>query len=213
MEADRETITAAAAKPGHGSSASLSASTAAPSPTTSESRQRSSSQPSDGPVRKIAEHDSLVTVRLSEPPRGLTLNTNVRPDSTAPSSRSLFANTLSPTPISPSPLSAYSEVNLNDELLSPVTTAHGSKTNLQDELESAQDDDSKTIGPIEEEDSDDEEVDWEQLQKTEDAESNANTSEDVGFILVPGRPGGLAAYVCLANNPLLYSLPPCFLPV
>ncbi|ROW04530.1 hypothetical protein VMCG_04998 [Cytospora schulzeri] len=181
MEADQETIVAAPAKQGHASSASIPASIAASSPTTSEpTRQRSSSQPSDGPMRKIAEHDSLVTVRLSEPPRPLTVNTNVSPNGTTSNRRSLFADALSPTPISPSPLSASSETaNTDDELMSPVTTTHNSKTNLEDELEGAKDDDSKTISAIEEvaEESDDEEVDWEQLQKKEDAQSKDKASE------------------------------------
>ncbi|KUI63805.1 hypothetical protein VM1G_10547 [Cytospora mali] len=188
MEADQETIVAASAKHGHASSASMTASIAATSPTTSEStRQRSCSQPSDSPIRKIAEHDSLVTVRLSEPPRQLTLNTNVTSNGTASNRRSLFTDTLSPTPISPSPLSASSETaKSDDELISPVTTTHNSKTNLQEELEGAKDDDSKTISVIEEdvEESDEEEVDWEQLQKTEDAESKDNVSEDSTALLL-----------------------------
>ncbi|ROW16664.1 hypothetical protein VPNG_01570 [Cytospora leucostoma] len=187
MEADQDTAIAAAAKQRPASSTSIPASPAALSPTTSEPRQRSSSQPSHGPVRKIAEHDSLVTVRLSEPPRQLTLNTNVASDGTVTTRRSLFANALSPTPISPSPspLSASSGTNSDDEVMSPLTTTHNSTTNLQDELDGVKDDDSKTISCIEDvEESDDEEVDWEQLQKTEDAESKDNVSEDSTALLL-----------------------------
>lgn len=194
MEADQETITAASAKQRHDSSASIPASIAASSPTTSEpTRQRSSSQPSNGPVRKIAEHDSLVTVRLSEPPRPLTVNTDVSSNGTTSNRRSLFADALSPTPISPSPLSACSETpSSDDELMSPVTTTHNSKTNLQDELDDAKDDDSKTIGAADEdaEESDDEEVDWDQLQKKEDAQSKDKASEAVGFISIWYLVGG-----------------------
>lgn len=142
-------------------------------------------------MRKIAEHDSLVTVRLSEPPRQLTVNTDVNSNGAASNRKSLFANASSPTPISPSPLSAFASSNagLDDELMSPVTTTHNSTTNLQDELEAAKDDDSKTISCVEDaEESDDEEVDWEQLQKTEDAQSKDNASEAVGFISVSGVP-------------------------
>lgn len=74
--------------------------------------------------------------------------------------------------------------------MSPLTTTHNSTTNLQDELDGVKDDDSKTISCIEDvEDSDDEEVDWDQLQKTEDAESKDNVSEDVSSIPASGRPG------------------------
>lgn len=145
-------------------------------------------------MRKIAEHDSLVTVRLSEPPRPLTVNTNVSSNGTASNRWSLPADALSPTPISPtpispSPLGASSETpTSDDELMSPVTTIHNSKTNLEDELEDAKDDDSKTISAADEdtEGSDDEEVDWEQLQKKEDAQSKNKVSEAVGFISISG---------------------------
>lgn len=164
----------------HASSSNVSPSTptATASPTVSEKRQRSSSNPAVGPVRRIAEHDSLVTVRLSEPPRQLTLNTNV---STIAARRSLLANTLSPASSAASPRHLSSPSADPDEFLSPVTSIPSGITrpNLQEELDGFNDD-AKTIGPTEEEDSDDEEVDWEQLQKTEDAECNKETDEDVG---------------------------------
>lgn len=183
MEADLETLSPVGAfgsgpEHKHASSvSSLSASTAVPSPTSSELRQRSSSDPDNGAVKRIVDHDSLVTVRLSEPPtRQLTLNTNVSTHGTIQSRRSLFANTLSPGSISQSPLSSSFDPN---EDLSPVTPSSALRSNLQDELEGV-DDDTKTISGVEPEDSDDEEVDWDQLQKTEDAESKHN-DEDVGF--------------------------------
>lgn len=159
-------------------------------------RQRSSSQPSEGPVKRSDEHDSLVTVRLSEPPKQLTLNTNVDTNGTIQNRRSLFSANLSASPISPSPLSASSETKLDDEIMSPVTTTYGSKANLQEELDALQDneDDSKTISGVEaaeESDDDDEEVNWEQLQKTEDAVVKDNDSEDVRFIPVSGLHSGL----------------------
>ncbi|KAG6366648.1 hypothetical protein INS49_000827 [Diaporthe citri] len=152
-------------------------------------RQRSSSQPSEGPVKRNDEHDSLVTVRLSEPPKQLTLNTNVDTNGTIQNRRSLFSPNLSASPISPSPLSASSETKLDDEIMSPVTTTYGSKANLQEELDALQDneDDSKTISGVEaaeESDDDDEEVNWDQLQKTEDAVVKDNDSEDSTAMLL-----------------------------
>lgn len=144
-------------------------------------------------MKRSDEHDSLVTVRLSEPPKQLTLNTNVDTNGTIQNRRSLFTATLSASPISPSPLSASSETRLDDEIMSPVTTTYGSKANLQEELDALQDneDDSKTISgaeAAEDSDDDDEEVNWEQLQKTEDAVVKDNDSEDVRFIPVSGLP-------------------------
>lgn len=148
-------------------------------------------------MKRNDEHDSLVTVRLSEPPRQLTLNTNVDTNGTIQNRRSLFSANLSASPISPSPLSASSETKLEDEIMSPVTTTYGSKANLQEELDALQDteDDSKTISGVEaaensddDDDDDDEEVNWEQLQKTEDAVVKDNDSEDVRFIPGLGPP-------------------------
>lgn len=218
MEADLETLSPVSAvgpapKHTHASSVSTlstsrsnstSNSTAFSSPTIAERRQRSSSNPDNGAVKRIVEHDSLVTVRLSEPPtRQLTLDTNVPAThgtvspardfyrashppgsyfaSQSPAGqarRSLFSNTLSPGSISPVPLSSSFDPN---EALSPVLSIPSSslRPNLQDELDGV-DDDSKTISGVEGEESDDEEVDWEELQKTEDAESKDN-EEDVRF--------------------------------
>ncbi|KAI3399651.1 hypothetical protein diail_5999 [Diaporthe ilicicola] len=160
-----------------------------PSSSNSTPRQRSSSQPSEGPVKRSDEHDSLVTVRLSEPPRQLTLNTNVDTNGTIQNRRSTISGNLSASSISPSPLSASSETKLDDEIMSPVTTTYGSKANLQEELDALQDneDDSKTISGTEiaeESDDDDEEVDWEQLQKTEDAVVKDTDSEDSTAMLL-----------------------------
>lgn len=150
------------------------------SPTANEhTRQRSSSNPHYATGKRIAEHDSLVSIRLSEPPRQLTVNTDLPPNATIQRRRtSLFRNTLSPSSATTnrSPLSSPFDPN---EALSPVTSIPNSdlKLNLQDELEGV-DDDSKTIHG-EGEDSDDEEVDWDQLQSKEAAESKDN-EEDVG---------------------------------
>lgn len=193
--ADLETLSpVGTAGPGsrhkHASSVStLSSSTARPSSATPGSRPRSSTSPDDGAVKRIADHDSLVSIRLSEPPaRQLTLNTDFSPvngsgSPTIQSRRSLLASTLSPGSISRSPLSSPLDPN---ESLSPVTSIQTSSlgVNLQDELDGA-DDDNKTISGADGEDSDDEEVDWEELQKTEDAESKEN-EEDVRLV----RPAG-----------------------
>lgn len=198
MEADLETLSpVGAVGPGprhkHASSVStLSNSTAIPSPTTPSSRPRSSTSPDDGAVKRMVDHDSLVSIRLSEPPaRQLTLNTNIPPTNGAgspavqSSRRSLFTNSLSPGSTRPTPLGSPLDPN---EDLSPVTSISSSRlrTNLQDELDGA-DDDSKTISGAEVEDSDDEEVDWDELQKTEDAESKVS-EEDVGLAATALKP-------------------------
>lgn len=176
MEADQETAIGIETTVGH----KHASSTAIPSPTVSDyqnHRQRSSSNPQDGTHKHSTEHDSLITVRLSEPPaRQLTLNTsNLSLNGSLVNRRSAFANILSPGPL-------HSPFN-PDEGMSPVVAGLpgiGYGQNLQDELDDAQeDDDSKTISGPEAEDSDDE-VDWDQLQKTEDAESRDN-EEDVGY--------------------------------
>lgn len=146
-------------------------------------------------MKRSDEHDSLVTVRLSEPPKQLTLNTNVDTNGTIQNRRSLFSPNLSASPISPSPspspspLSASSETKLDDEIMSPVTTSYGSKTNLQQELDALQDneDDNKTISGVQvadDDDDDDEEVNWDQLQKTEDAVVKDTDSEDSTAMLL-----------------------------
>lgn len=189
MEADQETTTAVV-----GSETTTTAvghkhasSTATPSPTVSESRQRSSSNPQDGTPKHSTEHDSLVTVRLSEPPRQLTLNTtNLSLNGSLANRRSAFANNNKLSPGVASPGGLHSPLN-PDEGMSPVVAgipaSNGHGLNLQDELDGAdddiQDDDSKTISGPEVEESDEEEVDWDQLQKTEEAESKDN-EEDVG---------------------------------
>lgn len=180
MEADQETAIGIETTVRH----KHASSTAIPSPTVSEYRQRSSSNPQDGTPKHSTEHDSLVTVRLSEPPRPLTLNTNVPLNGSLLNRRSAFANKLSPGLASPGPLNSPFNP---DEGMSPVVadipdSRHGQ--NLQDELDDAQDDDSKTISGPEAEDSDDEEVNWDQLQKTEDEESKDN-EEDVGAAFAP----------------------------
>lgn len=177
MEADQETAIGIDTTVGH----KHASSTTIPSPTVSDYqnyRQRSSSNPQDGTPKHSTEHDSLVTVRLSEPPaRQLTLNTsNLSLNGSLVNRRSAFANKFSPGPL-------HSPFN-PDESMSPVVAGlpgSGYGQNLQDELDDAQeDDDSKTISGPEAEDSDDEEVDWDQLQKTEDAESKDN-EEAVGY--------------------------------
>lgn len=187
MEADQETAIGIETTVGH----KHASSTATPSPTVSDyqgHRQRSSSNPQDGTPTHSTEHDSLVTVRLSEPPaRPLTLNTsNLTLNGSLLNRRSALANKSSPVPLH-SPFDP-------DEVMSPVVAGipgSGFGQSLQDELDDAQeDDDSKTISGPEAEESDEEEVDWDQLQKTEDAESQDN-EEAVGLFsssfLVPMR--------------------------
>ncbi|KAK8105955.1 GTPase-activating protein GYP5 [Apiospora kogelbergensis] len=154
-------------------------------------------------------HDSMVTVRLSEPPN-LSVTTDFAALNTMPTRRSLFGPEYTPTPTS-----AISQLREDDTIEeededelaeeekrsgvdngepSPKITADGSKNLLQELADStqedeAQEDNSNEIagkqadrrGSI---DSDaDEEVNWDELQKKEDEQAQDQDDNSTAMLL------------------------------
>ena len=140
--------------------------------------------------KKAVGHDSLVTVRLSEPP-SLHVNTAI-PPSPLPNRTSLYG--LEDTP-DDTPTDAMAEIDKEEqpkqvedlESMSPI--AADTSLNLQEELElmetDAQDDDgenSRLSPPFSHSRSSSvvsEVVDWDQLQKSEDKESKEQENDNV----------------------------------
>ncbi|KAI0555505.1 rab-GTPase-TBC domain-containing protein [Xylaria curta] len=115
---------------------------------------------------KIPGHDSMVTVRLSEPP-SLSVNTDLAA-AAVPSRKSILGPEYTPT-------SAVTlceddgnveEVGGNaepgDDIETPATVNDGLKSNTESKVQEETPEDEDTM-----EESDTEEVDWERLQKTE----------------------------------------------
>jgi hypothetical protein len=131
---------------------------------------------------KIPGHDSMVTVRLSEPP-SLSVNTDL-PTAAMPSRRSIFGPQCTPT--------SATVVCEKEEAMEVV--GHDAEperdtiapTMVHDGLESNNESLDKEERPQSQnamEDSDTEEVDWERLQKTEneqvkDPDDNVRTSPE-----------------------------------
>ncbi|KAI1876820.1 uncharacterized protein JN550_000892 [Neoarthrinium moseri] len=131
----------------------------------------------DAPV--LPGHDSMVTVRLSEPPN-LSVNTNLPPN-IMPSRRSIFGPECTPTPTSatsPRPKEAEEEEDMKDSPVSPQIVADGAK-NLMEELEDSTEDDTAGEASGEQssqqrdslDESEEDEVNWDRLQKTEDEQA------------------------------------------
>lgn len=138
----------------------------------------------------MAGHDSMVTVRLSEPP-----SLSVRTDLPVwPSRRSLFGPEYTPTPTSATSLKRLSldkkakeeptveaqevEEDKNKETVNQSESKDENSKSLSEELEDAAGSDTSkenTTGSRKSddysEDEDDEEVDWEKLQKSEDEQA------------------------------------------
>jgi len=127
---------------------------------------------------KAPGHDSMVTVRLSEPP-SLSVNTDL-PVAVMPSRRSIFGPQCTPNSavISDETNDQASSDGVNAEQEADVktpTTAVGEVENTNgsvDGEDGLQDEDA--------EESDTEEVDWERLQKTED-EQVKDPDDNVGI--------------------------------
>lgn len=146
------------------------------------------------------DHDSLVTVRLSEP-SALFVDTSVSNGSgnqPYASRKSMFGRLFSPK-------GAVAEVTKEEE---DSRSSRGSSPgvelarNLHDELEkNERDSRDESIGPVmyDSDVSDPEEVDWEQLQKTEDEHSKDQDCDNVGradhplFTMLPGAPRRLTS--------------------
>lgn len=148
------------------------------------------SPPVENAERRMPEHDSMVTVRLSEPP-SLSVNTDLPPN-TLPFRRSIWGHECTPT----SATAPVAETIMEEETMSEVeieikTPADPPKNMLQEsngittvdeeekekEKEQTDDDD-----PMDE--SDTEEVNWDQLQKTED-EQVKDQDDNVCTLPVP----------------------------
>lgn len=102
------------------------------------------------------QHDSMVTVRLSEPPV-LTVDTKIARTSSIASAKAINGHGSGFTPTT-------------ETVLEEDGAAQGQS--LQDELNEA--DPNEDMSPISED-----EVNWEQLQKTEDQESKDQDSDNV----------------------------------
>ncbi|KAK6081021.1 GTPase activating protein [Seiridium cupressi] len=146
----------------------------------------------------FAGHDSMVTVRLSEPP-SLSVKTDLPPN-VLPSRRSIFGPEYTPTPTSAtSPRKQEleepkeeeekekvgEEENEEDGDVSPRTEVNGSKS-LSEELQDsagddgAEDDEASESrdSPRESMDDSEDEVNWDKLQKSEDEQ--AQSDDNVG---------------------------------
>jgi hypothetical protein len=147
---------------------------------------RSNFSPNAGEVEKRAmDHDSLVTVRLSEPP-SLHINTSI-PPSLLPSRKTVYGIEYTPTDVMTESVEEEgSGTDLGGELETPTS---GQSLNLQDELEqSGSTGDAEDAGAeqaVEERTSSDSEtVDWDQLQKTEEMESQDQDSDKVRLVAI-----------------------------
>ena len=116
-------------------------------------------------------HDSMVTVRLSEPPL-LSLETNLSPEgklirpATAPSDETTINEPASPTP-------QRSSVRDSSSTLAQVDP----RPSLGDELEHG----TPTGEPVDSDE--DEEVNWEKLEKKEDEEAKDDDNDSVYLTL------------------------------
>lgn len=181
------------------------------SPTTSKSESESASPTSHGspalsnssPVaadkeKRSFEHDSLVTVRLSEPP-SLLINTAIPPNP-LPSRKTVYGIDYTPTGTIAEDLEEESDATVSEsesESESETQTQAsgvGLGLSLQEELEEeTEETNSQQTGVMDLQDSngrtsedseDSEPVDWDTLQKKEDLESKDQDSDKVCAFLV-----------------------------
>ncbi|KAI1462085.1 rab-GTPase-TBC domain-containing protein [Annulohypoxylon moriforme] len=140
----------------------------------------------------MPEHDSMVTVRLSEPP-SLSVNTDF-PPSTLPFRKSVWGHECTPTSATtPSATPAIEEeVTMEEKVESEseieMKTPADSPKTLSQELQdtnttTSQEEEKPTddLDPMDE--SDTEEVDWDQLQKTEDEQVKNQDDNSTALLL------------------------------
>lgn len=166
-------------------------------PTSTESSQSSTDiSPVTDETTRAADHDSLVTVRLSEPPT-LQANTNVVPNALPPR-KSLYGHEYTPSDAMAEPVKEEVEEEAesdedDDDDLTPLPNIGRS---LEDELEDNDNEEyaalgRETAGEQAQEDTHatdsrpslDSDVDWHELQKTEDEESRGQDADNVGASL------------------------------
>jgi hypothetical protein len=136
--------------------------------------------------KRAMDHDSLVTVRLSEPP-SLTINTAIPPN-LLPSRKTVYGIEYTPTEIM---TESVEEEPSSDQEKDPDTPALNHGASLQDELEhlSSEGEEGENGDFEERTSSESETVDWEQLQKTEDMESKDQGSDNVSLLWKKLQPG------------------------
>ncbi|KXJ95247.1 rab-GTPase-TBC domain-domain-containing protein [Microdochium bolleyi] len=142
-------------------------------------------------------HDSMVTVRLSEPP-SLHVNTDLPPN-TLPTRRSIFGPECTPT-------SAVAPASSESQLQTPATETSEAMVDTDKTTDTSNtDNESVKNEPVEDalpesenevlqdspveydSDSDPEDVDWEQLQRTEDEQSKAKDQDDNSTAMLLAR--------------------------
>ncbi|KAI8635210.1 rab-GTPase-TBC domain-containing protein [Xylariaceae sp. FL1651] len=131
---------------------------------------------------KLPGHDSMVTVRLSEPP-SLSVNTDI-PAGAMPLRKSLFGPQCTPT--SATTLDGKEGQEERAGEVTELETAVGTPTTLEEELESINESvNQQEMTPVEDttEDSDTEEVNWEQLQRSEDEQVKDSDDNSTAMLL------------------------------
>lgn len=174
--------------------------------------------------RTFPGHDSMVTVRLSEPP-SLSVNTDLPPNA-LPSRRSIFGPECTPTSATAVATPMKEDVSPagEEDCESPEANTESQST-LADELGdsiSSPDDQSESprnsVSTVDS-DTEDEEVNWEKLQQTEDEEVKDQDDNDNVCYYAPihnfpsGTPLGPNVNIPLedgSNENCYYSLQPCF---
>ncbi|KAI1341571.1 rab-GTPase-TBC domain-containing protein [Xylariaceae sp. FL0016] len=144
--------------------------------------------PLEKDARTLPGHDSMVTVRLSEPP-SLSVNTDL-PVPAVPSRRSIFGPECTPT--SATTPSVKEEGPMAEKIVEPKSPVATPKTKSIQEPEDSVDLDEPKEEPqeddtVDESDTDTEEVDWEQLQKTEDEEVKDQDDNDNSTAMLLAR--------------------------
>ncbi|KAM7199896.1 rab GTPase-activating protein 1-like [Naviculisporaceae sp. PSN 640] len=136
--------------------------------------------------KRALEHDSLVTVRLSEPSPALHVNTTV-PSSALPSRKSLYGREDSPIDeVTEKPdLEEEADASENQEAHTPSSDRGPT---LQQELENLEDFEQEAEGDpnsaADRSSVESEPVDWEELQKTENQESKDQDSDNSTAMLL-----------------------------
>ncbi|KAI0843212.1 rab-GTPase-TBC domain-containing protein [Hypoxylon sp. FL0890] len=136
----------------------------------------------------MPEHDSMVTVRLSEPP-SLSVNTDLPPN-TLPFRKSIWGHECTPTSATAPPATstavgpAKEEVTMEGKVEVEIKTPADPPKTLREELQAT----TPTIpeeptvdDPMDE--SDTEEVNWDQLQKTEDEQVKDQDDNSTAMLL------------------------------
>ncbi|KAK3353601.1 rab-GTPase-TBC domain-containing protein [Lasiosphaeria hispida] len=155
---------------------------------------RSNSSPITADVeRKVMDHDSLVTVRLSEPP-SLHINTSIPPNP-LPTRKTMYGLDYTP---SVTMAEALEEEEDSSSDSTPSTPVSDRGQSLQEELQEsdsdsdqeqdteaeAEEDADKSELSIERSSTGSEAVDWDQLQKKEDMESKEQDSDNSTAVLL-----------------------------